>query len=271
MEYRQRTGLLLEAALRVAGSLRSYRLYKTIVECVAMFKIGTTTVSDDDVVSWFKKTMESTYGGHEGIPSIKIDSIKIETPGENEIANDDTCSLELNVDRLHAENFTKQKIEAAAKQGIPPQIALQTYREGWWVLIRSEKLDGEDIVNDDHFQNSPILSELDQDIKSIFLSEKGQNRLLNAWPFIVSNVAQKSGKLKVQFKAPSTPGKFKFYIDVKSQEFLGCDQTFVIQKDILDKETLEREEKEEQNSNENDDPKIEKFEEQYEEESKKNK
>eukprot|EP00979_Chaetoceros_neogracilis_P004324 scaffold766_cov185-Chaetoceros_neogracile.AAC.4 len=46
MEYRQRTGLLLEAALRVAGSVRSYRLYKTIVECVTMFKIGTTTASE---------------------------------------------------------------------------------------------------------------------------------------------------------------------------------------------------------------------------------
>jgi hypothetical protein len=246
MEYRQRTGLLLEAALRVAGSVRSYRLYKTIVECVTMFKIGTTTASDEKILSWFKDVMQKNYGGPEGIPRIDVGDINIETPDEDEIATDDTCKLQIEMNRPHAENFTKQKIAMAQKQGIPPQVALQTFREGWWIIIRCKKLDGNAPVDNEHLQKNPILASLDIGSKKIFESEVEENRLLNAWPFIVSSIAQKSGKFNVSFKAPSAPGKYKFYIDIKSQEFLGCDQVFTVEKDIIDKALIERKEMEEE-------------------------
>lgn len=244
MEYRQRTGLLLEAALRVAGSTRSYRLYKTIVECVAMFKIGTTSATDEKTLAWFNDIMQKTYGGPEGVPSVKIGVINIETDGEDEIATEDTVKLEIEMNRPHAENFTKQKIAMAMKQGVPAQIALQTYREGWWILIRCQKLDGDANLNNDHFQKNPLLAALDNGSKQNFLAETEENRLLNAWPFIVSNVAQKTGKVKVTFSAPTTPGKYKFMVDIKSQEFLGCDQVFTIEKEIIDKALVERKEEE---------------------------
>lgn len=244
MEYRQRTGLLLEAALRVAGSARSYRLYKTIVECVAMFKIGTTSVSNKENLTWFHDIMTKTYNGPEGVPRISVGEINIETAGEDEIATDDTCQLRIEMNRPHAENFTKQKVAMAAKQGIPPQIALQTYREGWWILIRCQKLDGEAEADNDHIAKNPILAALDNGAKQRFAAETEENRLLNAWPFIVSNIAQKNGKVNVSFKAPGTPGKYKFFIDVKSQEFLGCDKVFTVEKEVIDKALIERKEEE---------------------------
>jgi hypothetical protein len=252
MEYRQRTGLLLEAALRVAGSVRSYRLYKTIVECVAMFKIGTTSVSDEKILQWFKDIMEKTYGGPEGVPGVVVGSVDIETPDEDEIATEDTCKLEIEITRPHAECFTKQKIAMAQKQGIPPQIALQTFREGWWILIRCQKLDGNAPVNNEHMQNNPILAALDSGAKRAFESEIEENRLLNAWPFIVSNISQTTGKVNVTFRAPSVPGKYKFFIDVKSQEFLGCDQVFTLEKEIIDKALLERKEADEEDDEQGD-------------------
>eukprot|EP01083_Nonionella_stella_P218346 783061_1 len=132
------------------------------------------------------------------------------------------------------------------KQGVPAQIALQTYREGWWILIRCQKLDGDANLNNDHFQKNPLLAALDNGSKQNFLAETEENRLLNAWPFIVSNVAQKTGKVKVTFSAPTTPGKYKFMVDIKSQEFLGCDQVFTIEKEIIDKALVERKEEEEE-------------------------
>lgn len=244
MEYRQRTGILLEAALRVAGSARSYRLYKTIVESVSMFKIGTSNSSDEKNLIWFKEIMAKTYGGPEGVPSLKIRSFDIETPGEHEIATEDTCKLEIEMTRMHAECFMKQKIQMAMKQGIPPQVALNTYREGWWILIRCKRIDGKAIVNNDHLSKSPIFAVLDDGSRKNFFEEKQENCLLNAWPFIVSNVAQKSGKVKVSFQAPDVPGKYRFMIDIKSQEFLGCDQVLSIEKKVIDKNLISRKEDE---------------------------
>jgi len=244
MEYRGRTGLLLEAALQVAGAARSYRLYKTIVECVTMFKIGLITVTDKESHEWFKDIMMKTYGGPAGVPRVIISAIDINNPNEDEIATEDTCALEIEINRPHAEQFTKQKIMVATKQGIPPHVALNSYREGWWVILRCKKLDGDSPINNEHLQKNPILATLDNGSKKKFESEIEENRLLNAWPFMVSNVAQKTGKLKVSFRAPSTPGKYKFFIDVKSQEFLGCDQIFNVEKEIMDKALVVRVEKE---------------------------
>ena len=57
MEFRARTGLLLEAALRVAMSAKSYRLAKTIVETVSMFKVGAMSHDEKKTLDWFNSTM----------------------------------------------------------------------------------------------------------------------------------------------------------------------------------------------------------------------
>lgn len=249
MEYRQRTGLLLEAALQVAGATRSYRLYKTIIECVAMFKIGTTSVSDVETIQWFKKTMLQTYGGDDGMPRIIISDKKIETPGEDEIATEDSCQLELELKRGHTENFVKQKIEMAKKMNIPPQVALHSYREGWWVLLRAKNLDGgsDATLSNSELETNPLLAALDSGAKQRFKNETEENRLLTVWPIIVSNVGQESCKAKIRFKAPPKPGRYEILVDVKSQDFLSCDETFSMTIDVADKKLLpDRQNKEDQ-------------------------
>mmetsp|Transcript_4895 Transcript_4895/g.13866 ORF Transcript_4895/g.13866 Transcript_4895/m.13866 type:complete len:705 (+) Transcript_4895:149-2263(+) len=256
MEFRARTGLLLEAALRVAMSARSYRLAKTVVETVSMFKVGTMTHDEKKTVDWFNSTMRKQYGD-DGIPCLEIVSKDIETPDEDEIATGDSCALLIEVKRPHADAFTKQKIEMCKKQGIPPEIGMQAYREGWWVLIRAKKISGgggADASNQGIDSKSPIAQLLDDAARKRFAQEKGENRLQHSWPFIISNCAQKQGKVKIQFKAPSTPGKYNFFVSVKSQEFLGADHDFVIEKEVVDGEELARKQEEEDDAEE-DEPK----------------
>merc|ERR1712176_815369 len=86
-----------------------------------------------------------------------------------------------------------------------------------------------------------ILDKVNDEEVEKFNKTKFSDRLLTAWPMIVANVAQKSGKVKIQFKAPSVPGRYKFNVAVKSQDFLGADQEFSIEAEIVDKSTLSRE------------------------------
>ena len=242
MEYRQRAGLLLEAALRVAVALRSYRLAKTIVEAVTMFKVGTMSATDAKNIEWFQGVMKRQYGC---VPVLKITNLVVETDDEDEIATGDTCTAKMDIERLHAENFTKQKIALCKKQGIPPQVALQTYREGWWVMVRAEKLDGGKVPpppDDPKNQMKKLLKDVDLEK---YASEEQENRLLTAWPMMVQNVAQKSGKIKIQFKAPAVPGKYRFHISIKSQEFLGADVELVQESTIIDVADVKRVEDEE--------------------------
>jgi hypothetical protein len=255
MEYRKRTIVLLEAALRIIGATRSHKLYKTCVECYTMFKIGTTSVTSPETITLFQKQMEKTFDGPKGVPRIIISKLDISTPDEKEIVNEDISLLELELHRVHGENFMKQKIAMAMKQGIPPQIALQTFREGWWILLRCEKLDGDAADDTSFIDKNIVFSTLSEGTKNKYKTEKDGDRLINAWPFMVSNMKQTVGKVKVRFMVPKLPGKYKFYIDVKSQEYLGCDQTFTLEKEVLDKDTVVRAEKKkvEEKSQEGDD------------------
>ena len=66
------------------------------------------------------------------------------------------------------------------------------------------------------------------------------DQLLTAWPILIQSLAQKNAKVKVQFDAPELPGKYKYTFDVKSQDFLGCDQSFDLEIDVVDSETVQR-------------------------------
>jgi len=200
--------------------------------------------------------MTKTYGGEEGVPKIQLGKREISTPGEEEICAGDAVELEVEVDRVHAERFTKHKMEMAVRQGVNPRVALGPgmYREGWWILVRAKRIGGEDdgdVSEEEEEKEQPnsILDSRNEATKKLFKAEQEENRLLTAWPFMVQNVTQKTGKVKVRFMVPNKPGKYKFYIDIKSQEFLGCDESFTIEKEVLDKADVERKDKEEDGDN----------------------
>ena len=206
-----------------------------------MFKIGIMSVSDIQTIEWFQKTMTATYGGEDGLPRLIIGEKKIETPGEDEIATEDLCQLEVELTRGHTEKFAKQKIEMAQKMRIPAEVALNSYREGWWALLRAKKLDGDsdDALSRDEIAANPVLAALDSGSKRKFMSEKDEDLLLTAWPLIVTNAAQKSSKAKIRFKAPKKPGQYEIRVDIKSQDFLSCDEKFSLTIDVVDKEVLQ--------------------------------
>lgn len=249
LEFRQRNGLLLEAALRVAMAAKSYRLAKTIIEAVSMFKIGTMSATSEEVISWFNTTMEKQYGGKNGIPNLSIGKTSIETPGEDEMATGDSLMLSVDIERLHAELFTKTKIAMCQKQGIPPQLALQAYREVWWVLVRAKCLNSDDTKSKPTKPKSGGLANILSDPKELkkFDDESDENTLLSAFPFIVSNIAKKEGTVKVKVDAPSVPGKYDIMVSIMSQEFIGCNQEIKIDGiNILDVEDVKRKEAEEE-------------------------
>jgi hypothetical protein len=274
LDYRQRAGLLLEASLRIAVTMNSYRLAKTIIETVSMFKIGVQDPLTAPTLHWFKSIMTKQYSSA-GLPRLAISDLQVEAAdvvadnkdnnieeGQDENNNknteDDTkqtqatiptrpivtgemAAITLTMERTHAEAFTKVKIAQCQQQGIPPQIALQAYREGWWVLVRLKKA-SDDADGNDKTQpysevnnNNPLLALLTEQDKQKFSVEQDENRLIVAWPMIVQNMAQKSGKVKIQFKAPPVPGRYTIYLAVKSQEFLGTDQEFELTLDVVDR------------------------------------
>lgn len=245
LEYRQRAGLLLEASLRIAVTMHSYRLAKTIIETVSMFKIGVRDPLAPKTLDWFHSIMTKQYTAA-GLPKLLISDLRVEPPpGEAEIATDDTSVITLTMERAHAEAFTRIKVAQCQAQGIPPQIALQTYREGWWLLIRVKKVSADgsshgDTLYNEEIKEIPLLTLLTDAEKAKFASEKNENRLVVAWPMIVQNMAQKSGKVKVQFKVPSAPGRYVVCLAVKSQEFLGSDQEFELPIDVVDVATVTR-------------------------------
>mmetsp|Transcript_661 Transcript_661/g.1568 ORF Transcript_661/g.1568 Transcript_661/m.1568 type:complete len:532 (-) Transcript_661:48-1643(-) len=236
-DFRQRCAMLLEATLRSAVSLRSFPLTKTIVEAVSIFKIGCRDCKQKEI-DWFDSIMKKQYAV---LPRLKIENTSIECAKYPEMATEDVLLISLDLTRLHAENFTRQKVAMCQKQGIPPQVALQQYREGWWYFVTGERVDGETPASCAAIKKEgTLLEKVNKEDLARFEDSKFEERLLTAWPMIVANVAQKSGKVKIQFNAPSVAGKYKFHVTVKSQDFLGADQVFSVEADIVDKSTVDR-------------------------------
>eukprot|EP00986_Skeletonema_menzelii_P015445 scaffold11756_cov151-Skeletonema_menzelii.AAC.10 len=281
MEFRQRVLQTLDNVLRMACTLRSFKLVCTILDAIVMFKIGIMDVTSPKEREWFQTFMESKYG-KEGTPRLILDETYLGVPTadpttkedddvvvdkkeeeKNKLAQmiaqsrqvtttDEKMSLEMQITRPHAEAFTKEKLIMCQRQGIPPQIGMQAYREAWFIIVRAYKLndDGSSTrVNDvdwdgkmgganpNHFtvmkeNKHPIVEMLNEDTIALFEKElfEGGNdgtttcdrKVVVGWPFVISNVAQKSGKVKIQLPPPDSPGKYEFSVTIKSQEFL-CD------------------------------------------------
>jgi len=238
-EFRQRCAMLMEAALRTAVACRNYELCRTVVQTVSLFKIGCAPPGD---VEWFDKMMEKQY---KCVPRLEIENQSIECPGENEMATGDTLTLGLDVTRTHAEQFTKTKVAMLQKQGIPPQLALQAYREGWWFLVRAERVDGDIDGSTLELKTDGLLGECPKSELEKFHRTTYSERLQTAWPMIVQNITQKTGRVKIQFLAPVVPGKYVFTVSLNSQDFLGADKEISVEATIVDGATVSRKPKEE--------------------------
>jgi len=238
MTFRSRIGLLLEAMLTIASTLHCYRAMKTVIEAATIFKIGCKPGSDE----WFKEVMTRQYGMQ---PGLKVHASDIVNPREDEdkIATGDEIEVRFEVERVHTENFLRQKIAMCQKQGIPPQVGLQSYREGWWCLLRCEKVDGKNNAKgatfdpkDSSFQNL----KMDSKMLAVFEKEKPDQQLLVAFPMIVTNISQKTLKARCGFEAPSVPGKYRFLGSLKSHDFLVDEVEFTVDVDVVDASTVTR-------------------------------
>lgn len=281
MEYRQRVGQMLEASLRMASTLRSYRLACSILDAIVMFKIGLMNVESEDQLKWFNELMTKQYGPS-GTPKLVIDEKFLGVPTaepskkeggdeaeKNKIAQlimqtkqvtttDEKMALEMQITRQHAESFTKEKLAMCQRQGIPPQIAMQAYREAWFILVRAKKIndDGTPIEEWDgalgtvknagnHMEllkekKDPLYEMLEPSTVKAFTKEFGSsakkmtNKIVIGWPFVIANVAQKTGKVKIHLPPPTEPGKYEFTVTIKSQEFLGVGEEFNLIVDVAE-------------------------------------
>lgn len=292
MEYRQRVGQVLEGALKMACTLRSYRLARSVLDAIVMFKIGLADLHGEKQNEWFGELMTKQYGPA-GTPKLVIQEkfLGVPTPepekeedsAESKEAKkivqqimqtrqvtttDDKMALEMQITRQHAESFTKEKLAMCQKQGIPPQMALQAYREAWFILVRARR------VNDDgspsntwdgalgdakypgnkHFEllkekKEPLYEMLNPDTLTSFAEELSspnsacENRIVIGWPFVITNVAQKTGKVKIHLPPPVEPGRYEFTVSIVSQEFLGVGEEFSLFVDVA--EGTEKKKKEE--------------------------
>ena len=211
LKFRMKTSLLLEACLRVAAQKGSVNLVKTVVNTVAGYKIGVGDAKDKKMIEWFKGAVQAQYG-QGNIPGVNIGDIKIETEDEDEVATGDTVTVRMRMERVHAEAFTKQKVELCRKQGLDPNVELRKYREGWWVIVSGRIKD-----------------------------TKEEPKLVLLQPIVVNNIDRKIVEFKAKFKAPPKAGIWEFTVDVMSQEFLGCDVKVVKDVDIVNEGELKKE------------------------------
>lgn len=213
-------------------TVRCQPLVSNIIDAIREFKVGATS----EKTSWFHKQLQTNYGI---LPSLRVVQTRLHVPDQEWIGTSDKAELEVEVERMHGEQFAKHKLAQFKAQGIPAQTGMQMYREGWWFLVRLQKMDGG--------QPLPVKPLSDETVETLSLSPEAQKRfgdcpdqLLTAWPVFIQNLAQKNAKVKVHIPSPELPGKYKYIFDVKSQDFLGCDQTFDLEIDVVDSKTIPR-------------------------------
>jgi hypothetical protein len=253
MEFRNRISMLLEACIELAATLKSYHLLVTILTTMTAFKIGVTM--EEKTIPWFNTVMTQQYNM---LPRLKVHSKTVQesTPNKDDATTNDIVDIEnedddskgtihagvdaevvLTVERIHAAHFLKVKAEQFQKQGIPPQIGLQSYRERWWFMLRKKRLadiDGKDSSEPIIFPPDAGFT-VDPSTIALFEAEESEYRLLTAWPMTITNVAQQKGQVKVQFPAPDVAGKYKYFVRIQSADFLGADQELEFDVTVLDK------------------------------------
>jgi hypothetical protein len=232
--FRHRMSILLEAILRIGIAFQSRRLVRTGVEASALFKVGTKPGSE----AAFRDMMTKLYGV---APQLNLTTLEVATEGESDIATGESTQMTFEVERLHAESFFRHKLQQLQQQGIPPQVGLQAYREGWWFLVSCERLDGKGKVTPLGRDEESIkqLNISDEQL-SLFNKEKPEDRLLATLPMMLGNISQRSFKANGSIKAPTVAGKYRFTLEIKSIEFLGADVSRSVEVQVVDAAKLAR-------------------------------
>ena len=84
------------------------------------------------------------------------------------------------------------------------------------------------------------------------------NKLIVGWPFVISNVAQKTGKVKILLPTPDEAGRYEFVVTIKSQEFLGDVEEFKMVVDVAKGVEKKKDDNEEGDEKEDDESKKDK-------------
>jgi hypothetical protein len=230
-EFRQRIVIHLEACMRVSMTLKSYRLFGSMVETLSCFKIG----CQPDALPWFNGIMARQY---DTLPRIAVGKTAMESEDESNkgsLVAGGPGLFSIAVDRTHTEKFVKAKVSQAKSRGIPPEVVLQASRESWWFLLRCERLDGPTPKGEAiDVESSNVVKGLAVQSLKAFTDEAEELKLQTVWPMIIQNIAQKAGTVKVKVKMPSEPGKYRFVCAIKSADFLGADQEVSVEVDVQD-------------------------------------
>ncbi|GKY90689.1 hypothetical protein MPSEU_000042300 [Mayamaea pseudoterrestris] len=248
--FRHRMRLLLEAIIRLASTFHSASLLQTTIESVAMFSVGCQMNEKDKFHSFCMRTVNC-------VPKLQVhqeEAPLVTTEGEsNIVAGDSGTALQFAVERTHAEPMLKAKFMQWQKQGIPIEIALQTFREVWWVIVQAERLGG-NVENESKTRwhkridrHDPLLAQLEIDDDKLDMFEQRQKNndrdFLCARPVVVANPKQGAIQGKIMFEAPSEPGEYRFTVSLKSHEFMGCDTEFTVDAIVLSSKEAGREAK----------------------------
>jgi hypothetical protein len=221
MEFRGRMAVMLEACIKISIMMRSFRLLTTVIDAYVAYKIGCLPES----VAFFNGLMGKQYGT---LPRLALSDATI-------LTDQGPLQISFSLERLHAQAFLKTKLELCQKQGIPPQVALQTFQEIWWVLMRWERVDGgTNAVDPLDRKDGDLMPHIPESDITKFEKDDANYRLRHAFPILVKNVGEKQAQIKIPFPAPQLPGQYRFTISIKSQDYLGADQTVSLEATITD-------------------------------------
>ena len=290
MEFRNRMNMILETTVQLAILLQSYPLLCTILSTITTFKIGIQYDDEAKTIPYFNTIMTRQYNI---LPRLKINASTIRpsnnsdgTANDNEYDiltttstmylkddehdnNNDTPSstaeIILDVERIHAQQFLKVKVQQYEQQNIPPQIGLQNYRERWWFMLRMKQqpppkkknsssnetnATTPSSTNDDTAKTRKSSSlyppitvpteakfTIPSSVQDMFESQCETDRLLTAWPLTITNIAQQRGQVKIQFQIPKVVGKYTYYLHIHSSDFLGAHQDVEFHMNVVSRPT----------------------------------
>lgn len=234
-EARQRIIMLLNGALKVAAELGHPKLCQTVIETIAHFKVGGHP-KGNSTMAWFTEIMDKTYGTR---PQLQLRKKELREhvegdpkgvgpviPADAVLPCNSQVILLIEVERMHAEAFLRQKLALCQQQGIPPQEGLKSFREPWWFLVNGPKRMRDD--NENNTSSWPPESILSYKVSAdhLALFERDSERVLvQITPMIIPNISQKQLAVRMGLKTPSQPGTYKIEASLCSAEFIGADMT----------------------------------------------
>jgi hypothetical protein len=279
MEFRNRMNMILETTVQMAILLQSYPLLCTILTTITTFKIGIQYDDDAKSIPYFNTIMTRQY---QILPRLKINASTIrqsnttsttdydiltttstmylnDNNDDDDDATSSTAEIILDVERIHAQQFLKVKVQQFEQQNIPPQIGLQNYRERWWFMLRMKRKKSSATLQSNETTTATTTTSEDVTTtpKSLLLlhppitvppeakfiiapsiiqsyeQQTETDRLLTAWPLTITNIAQQRGQVKIQFQIPKVLGQYTYYLHIHSSDFLGAHHDVEFQMNVV--------------------------------------